>query len=191
MGQLPAGVEWRPMDTRRPRIRHVGAGDLPFLAEMLVEAAYAPGTHPKPTPAQALAEPAVGRYLRDWGRTGDVGLIAEDDAGRSLGAAWYRRFPAEEPGYGFVAPDVPEVAIAVRDGARAKGIGSALLAALIEAARIGGERAVSLSVNPRNEVALRLYQSVGFVEVARPAGDPSTLLLFLLAPPEADCPSDK
>lgn len=179
------------MDIRAPRIRLVRAGDLPFLAEMLVEAAYAPGTDPKPTSAQALADPSAGRYLRDWGRTGDVGMIAEDDSRMPIGAAWYRRFHAEEPGYGFVAPDVPEVAIAVREGARARRIGSALLAALIEAARIGGERAVSLSVNPRNAVALRLYRGMGFVEIARPADDPSTLLLFRLALPEADRPPDE
>ena len=171
------------MDASQPRIRRGHADDLPFLAEMLVEAAYPPRADPKPTPAEALADPRAGRYLRDWGRPGDVALVAEDDTGQPLGAAWYRRFPADEPGYGFVAPDVPEVAIAVREGARATRIGSTLLVALIDAAAKAGEVALSLSVSSQNQAALRLYRRTGFVERDRPADDASKLLLFTIQLP--------
>jgi hypothetical protein len=47
-------------------IRRITHADLAFMAEMLVEAAYAPGRTPKPTPDQAAADPRAGRYLRGW-----------------------------------------------------------------------------------------------------------------------------
>jgi hypothetical protein len=40
--------------------------DLPFMALMLVEAAYPPWTDPKPTVADALADPQAGLYLQPW-----------------------------------------------------------------------------------------------------------------------------
>jgi ribosomal protein S18 acetylase RimI-like enzyme len=161
--------------------------DLAFLAEMLVEAAYPPWAIPRPTSEGALADPRAGRYLRDWGRAGDTGVIAEDDEGRPVGAAWYRRFPADEPGHGFVATDIPELAIAVVDEHRARGIGSSLLRALVEEARSRGERGLSLSVSAQNPAAIRIYQRMGFVHVGGTDDHPT--LLLSLAPEQNEAPS--
>jgi ribosomal protein S18 acetylase RimI-like enzyme len=109
----------------------------------------------------AFAKPHIRRYLDGWGRVGDAAVIAVTEDGQRLGAAWYRLFPAEDPGWGFVAPDVPEIGIGVAMTARGKGIGSALLDALLELARAQGYRAVSLSVDRQNP-AQRLYQRKGF-----------------------------
>ena len=61
-------------------------------------------------------------------------LIAIDD-GFPVGAAWYRLFRRDAPGYGFVDEETPELAIAVVPSRRGRGIGEALLEALCERAR--------------------------------------------------------
>jgi GNAT superfamily N-acetyltransferase len=125
----------------------------------------------------AFAIPHVRRYLDGWGRPGDAAVVAVVD-GQRLGAAWYRLFPAEDPGWGFVATDVPELSIGVAAEARGRGVGSALLDALLTLAQERGFRAVSLSVDRRNP-ARRLYERKGF----RDAGisDPSDSSVTMIA----------
>jgi GNAT superfamily N-acetyltransferase len=128
----------------------------------------------------ALARPENRKYLDGWGRPGDAGVVALDEAGQRLGAAWYRRFSDEAHGYGFVAPDVPELAIGVIASARGKGIGTALLNGLLGMARNQGERALSLSVDRRNP-ALALYKRIGFRDVdgSDPSDFSATMILVL------------
>ena len=142
-------------------IRPVQADDLPFLWDMLWEAAAVdPGTRVRGKDA-ALASPWNRKYLDGWGRAGDAGAIALDDGGPYLGAAWYRRFPAEAHSYGFVAPDIPELTIGVVSTARGRGVGDALLRALLDEARAQGYAALSLSVDRQNP-ARALYERRGF-----------------------------
>lgn len=146
------------------RLREAGEGDLPVLAGALAAAAdWRPGT-PQRSGAEALTDPHLSRYLAGWPLPGDAGVVALDADGTALGAAWYRLLPASAPGYGFVADDVPELALGVRADARGRGHGSALLAALLERADRDGRAAVSLSVEPDNP-AVRLYARHGFVVV--------------------------
>lgn len=51
-------------------------------------------------------------YIAGWPRDADLGVIAQAD-GERIGAAWLRFLPAADPGYGFVAADVPELTIGV------------------------------------------------------------------------------
>ena len=71
------------------------------------------GAEERPALDAVLAVPENARYVADWGRTGDVALYALDRRDEPVGAAWYRRFTAAAPGYGYVADDVPELAIGV------------------------------------------------------------------------------
>jgi ribosomal protein S18 acetylase RimI-like enzyme len=117
-----------------------------------------------PSGDQVLADPRYALYLTGWPIRGDYGLIAEQDG--SIGAAWYRIFTKVAHGYGFVAEDVPELAIAVIASRRHEGIGRRLLVDLIGASVAQGYPALSLSVAEANP-ARGLYESVGFVDVEK------------------------
>ena len=53
----------------------------------------------------------------------DAGVIAHsEESEEPIGAAWFRFFGADDPGFGFVA-EHPEVAIGVVEAAEAKGSG--------------------------------------------------------------------
>ena len=153
-------------------VRAATSADLPFLRAMIYEAATW-RTEVRPPVEIVLADPHVARYVSGWGRHGDAGVIGEDD--RPVGAAWFRVFPVDEPGYGFVAADVPELSIAVASESRGRGVGGRLLDALVDVARDEGHRAVSLSVEPDNP-ARRLYERAGFVRVADDGGAWTMLL---------------
>ena len=75
-----------------------------------------------------------------------------------------RRFSPGDAGYGFVAADVPELAIAVQEGARGQGIGTRLLQSLLARASEQGAARISLSVNFDNPAA-NLYRRLGFRDV--------------------------
>jgi GNAT superfamily N-acetyltransferase len=144
--------------------RPAGIEDLPFLATMLGEAAVWRPDKPTPTAAEVMADPRYAMYLTGWPRQGDYGLIAEHDG--PVGAAWHRTFTEANPGYGFVAEDVPELSIAVIASRRQEGIGRRLLVDLIDASLAQGYSAMSLSVVEGNP-ARGLYESAGFVLIEK------------------------
>lgn len=146
------------------RNRPAAPEDFAFLATMLGESAVWRPDKATPTGDEVLADPRYARYLEGWPRPGDHGLVAEEDG--PIGAAWYRTFTAANPGLGYVADDVPELAIAVIAPRRREGIGRGLLCDLIDAGVARGHPALSLTVAEANP-ARELYRSVGFVDVER------------------------
>jgi GNAT superfamily N-acetyltransferase len=157
------------------RIRAALPTDADFLSEMLYEAACWREPSPPPPRDEVLSHPVVNRYIEGWGRPGDLGVVAFSTI--PVGAAWFRLFRLEEPGYGFVDEQIPELSVAVRRDQRGHGIGAALLEALIVAARERGHSALSLSVELDNP-AVRLYRRLGFKEVASSSSS-STLLIHV------------
>jgi ribosomal protein S18 acetylase RimI-like enzyme len=155
-------------------VRSATQGDEPFLREIVRWAAIEPGEI-EPSLDDVLQNEHLARYIVDWQRPGDSGVVAEAD-GQPVGAAWYRRFTRNEPGYGFISEDIPELSIAVVPGMRGRGIGRTLLIRLIEHARAEGLPALSLSVSVDNRVAMHLYASLGFRTVAGDAGHPTMLV---------------
>ena len=117
-------------------IRAAGPQDVRFLRDMLRHAYYWRISESGDLP--------VARYVTGWGRPGDDGLVAIDDA-NPVGAAWYRLFRREEAGFGFVDEQTPELTIAVVPSRRGKGAGKELLEALLTRAREDGYESVSLS----------------------------------------------
>jgi ribosomal protein S18 acetylase RimI-like enzyme len=141
-------------------IRQAGSQDLPFLRDMLRHAYYARWGSDADVPLE--------RYVAGWGRPGDTALVAIDEF-QPVGAAWYRLFEEDEPGYGFVDAETPELTIAVVPSRRGRGLGQELLSALLDEARAQGYGKISLSVEPDNP-ALRLYEQHGFAQVGEPGG---------------------
>jgi ribosomal protein S18 acetylase RimI-like enzyme len=156
-------------------VRRGGAQDVRFLRDMLHHAYYwkerAPDAGPGP----------VALYVKAWGRRGDTAVIAIE-GGFPVGAAWYRLFAKDKPGYAFVDERTPELAIAVVPNARGKGVGSKLLDALLARAREAGYPTVSLSVDRANAGAIELYQRHGFERVDEDQ-DSVTMLARLDTPP--------
>jgi ribosomal protein S18 acetylase RimI-like enzyme len=141
--------------------RPASAADGDFLRRMLVVAAdWRPDATLRPV-EQMLDDPALAHYVVGWPRPGDFGVVAEDEGGGLLGAAWCRYFPADDPGYGFVSPEVPEVSIGVIPEARRAGVGRRLMVELIDEARARRTPHLSLSVELEN-FAMQLYVSLGF-----------------------------
>jgi GNAT superfamily N-acetyltransferase len=161
-------------------VRLARPDDEPFLWDMGWEATAVDAGMRALGRDAAFAMPHVRRYLDGWGRAGDTAVVAVAADGQRLGAAWYRLFPADDPGWGFVAPDVPEISIGVAATARRKGVGSALLDALLTRAHEQGHRALSLSVDRENP-ARRLYERKGFQDagVSDPTDTSVTMIAYL------------
>lgn len=145
-------------------LRPATVDDLPFLWEMLGHSSAPDGP---PTSVDAMqANPELARYLTGWGRPGDAGVVAVDEgAGTRLGAAWYRSFTDDEPGYGFLDAATPEIAIACRPEARGRGLGHQLVEALLVQAHGDGLDRLCLSVRTTNVAAVRVYEDCGFIGV--------------------------
>ena len=168
----------------RVLLRDAAAGDTQVMAAALFEAVNWDGLE-RVTRQQLLAEPHLAHYVTGWPRPSDFGTISADNGpnargsgdGKVLGAAWCRLFDATDPGYGYLADDVPEVTIGVAPAHRGRGIGTALLAALIDQARVRRHQAISLSVEDGNRARL-LYERAGFTVVGR-SGNSDTMRLEL------------
>lgn len=155
-------------------IRELGPDETSFLREMLCTAlAWRPEVE-LPAREWVLEHPQVAPFHVAWGRAGDVGLVAERD-GIPIGLVWYRFFTEDEHGEGFVDEETPELAVAVADGYRGEGVGTALMEAMHARARVDGVRRISLSVDHDNP-ARHLYERLGYVALAADEDDDRMVL---------------
>lgn len=119
-----------------------------------------------------LHQDDIAHYLSGFGeRPGDDAQVCEDATQQPIGAAWCRRFPADDPAYGYVADDIPELGMAVVVEWRGRGFGRGLLEDLL-----ARHPTMSLSVDDRNVSAAALYRSLGFLPV-KTVGGSTTMLL--------------
>ncbi len=142
-------------------IRKGSAADVPFMRSMLAHA-YAWRVN------AFEADIPLTRYVDNWGRPGDVAIVAHE-TGNRVGAAWLRIFTTSEPGYGFVDEQTPELSIAIVPSRRRHGLGQELMDTLLAAAREAGHSAVSLSVEA-NSPAVGFYERNGFQQVRESEG---------------------
>lgn len=144
-------------------IRPAVASDQSLLFEMMYQALFVEEGQ-EPFPPDVVHRPEIARYIKDWGRAGDLGFIAEDArSNEPIGAVWSRLSSADDQGFAYIDEETPELGIALRPEYRGQGIGTALLKQLLEAAK-NLYPAISLSVSPNNP-AIRLYERLGFVTV--------------------------
>jgi GNAT superfamily N-acetyltransferase len=149
-------------------MRRATVADISFIEEVFVITADWNPENVKGA-AHWRADPTFQQYIGGFPRDTDLGFIAERE-GHDVGAVWWRYFTADEPGYGFVSEDVPEIGIGVVEGRRGEGIGRALMNAIIAAST--GD--LSLSVEDGNP-AVELYRKSGFEPVGR-VGNSTTML---------------
>lgn len=124
-----------------------------------------------------MENPIFSKTYEEWGRDGDIALVAfNDDSKEIIGAAWVRLYKKYNPSYGFVNENTPSLVIAVKAEYRGNGIGTQLLKDLIQTLKENGFNAISLSVDERNP-ALRLYKRFGF-EIIKIAEDKSPTMLL-------------
>jgi GNAT superfamily N-acetyltransferase len=142
-------------------IRNGSPADVPFMKSML---AHAYGWRVNAFDADI----PLTRYVDNWGRPGDVAVIAHE-TGNRVGAAWMRLFRASEPGYAFVDERTPELSISVVPSRRRHGVGQELLDALLEKARAAGHTQVSLSVE-LDSPAVGFYERNGFERTGEAQG---------------------
>jgi len=144
------------------RIRSLYENEFSFFLDMLYESIYL--SENKPPREDLLYSPHLKKYHEGWGRKGDRAFVAVDEENRPIGAAWYRVFSGEVKGYGYVNDQTPELGIAVTEHARGKGVGYLLMTKLFEQAMEDGYPSLSLSVDPANKAAVKLYKKLGFTK---------------------------
>ena len=142
--------------------RRATPADLPFMVHVLRHAAG--GTSGPLDVEECRTNPAIAHYIDGW-TPDQVGLIClVDDT--PVGAAWARNLPASDPGYGFVAPGIPELVIAISPHHREQGLGGYLLESLLDTCSANGIKSVSLSVGVGVGWLVRVCRRVGFVVVS-------------------------
>ena len=147
-------------------LRPVDSQDARFLRDMLRHAYHWRFNEDPDLP--------VFRYVQNWGRPGDAGFVAFEGP-HAYGAAWFRLFPADEPGFGFVDEQTPELTVSVVPSRRGKGAGAELLEALLDRARADGYAQVSLSAEKGQT---GFYERFGFEPVGE-SGNAVTMLARL------------
>ncbi|HEY9293502.1 MAG TPA: N-acetyltransferase [Microlunatus sp.] len=176
------------------QLRPAKASDQPLIARALFAAWRWRRPWDEDTFQDHLRAGSPDSYVDDFGRrSGDGGIIAEEvsaEARTFAGAAWYRFFTNDDHRAGFVAEDIPELAVAVEPLARGRGLGRALLRELMDLATGHRIRALSLHVSTENTVARSLYQSLGF-EVVQDHQDHGVVMLAELKMPWPEAVADK
>lgn len=141
-------------------IREIESNEIPLLTDFLYEAIFQPEDKPKIT-RTVLQKPMIWAYVDRFGtQPEDLCRVASVD-GLIIGAAWSRSGCS----YGKVDDKTPELAISIYPEYRNKGIGTRLMASLLEILRTKGFDKVSLSVD-KNNYAVKMYRKFGFEAIA-------------------------
>ncbi len=154
-------------------IRRGGQQDVPFLRAMLRHAYH---WHVNQLDDSEIP---ISRYVEGWGREGDTAVVALE-RGHPVGAAWFRLFRGDAPGWGFVDEQTPELSIAVVPGRREHGVGKQLIEELLARAREAGFKRLSLSVQ-QGSPAVGFYERHGFATHDE-RGDAFTMVAELESP---------
>ncbi|GJH41332.1 N-acetyltransferase [Capnocytophaga sp. HP1101] len=137
-------------------IRPITPAEYRFLDDFLYDAIFIPeGVTP---PDRSITQhPELQKYTAHFGtQKDDFCLVAEVDS-TLVGAVWVRIIDD----YGHVDDDTPSLSISVKAPYRQKGIGTALMQAMLSLLKSKGYKQVSLSVQKAN-YACKMYLQLGF-----------------------------
>ena len=140
-------------------IREILTDEYPLLDEFLYQAIFIP-EGVQPPPKDIIKQPELQVYVRNFGQQkGDSCLVAQCD-GRLVGAVWVRIMND----YGHIDDDTPSFAISLLPEYRGRGIGTALMKAMLQRLKEKGFAKASLAVQKEN-YAVRMYRNCGFETV--------------------------
>ena len=131
-----------------------------LMEDFMYGAVYQPNPS-RPYPKDIIYLPQVRIYWDNWGAEKDDHCLVALVDNKIAGAVWVRTFQGELKGYGFIGSQTPELAIALFEEYRNKGIGTQLMRQMIELLQAKGYSQVSLSITKGNP-AVRLYERLGF-----------------------------
>ena len=155
-------------------IRELRESEYPLLNDFLYEAIFIPEGMPPP-PREIIYQPELQVYVADFGRhRGDTALVAEVEgciasntiasntieSNAIVGAVWVRIMDD----YGHIDDETPSFAISLYKDYRHRGIGTALMRAMLERLKADGYARASLAVQKAN-YAVKMYRKVGFTVV--------------------------
>jgi ribosomal protein S18 acetylase RimI-like enzyme len=146
------------MVTEPITIRRATTDDIPFLRKMIWEAVLAsPSFIEAHQGLDALAQGESERW-QSWQPQAHPAFVAEDAAGRKLGAITLRPHPSPDgPGW--------QLGLGVEEHVRYRGIGRQLLEKAVGHLRAVSAPYLTLHVDESNAPAVALYHHAGFVDI--------------------------
>ena len=137
-------------------IRELKPSEHPVLEDFLYEAIFQ-RDETKPAPRDIIKHPSLQVYIEDFGQKAHDYCLCAQVGEKIVGAVWVRVIN----GFGRVDNETPEFAISLYKEYRGKGIGTAMMRAMLELLAGNGYEKTSLAVQKDN-YALRMYEHVGF-----------------------------
>lgn len=164
-------------------IREFRKDEYPLLKDFLYDAIFVPDNpdHTPGTPPERsviYSTPLLYNSFTNFGSLPDDYALAADVGGKPVGAVWMRI--VEE--YGHYDDQTPSLTFSVKKEYRRQGIGTALLAAIVKAAKEKGYKKISLSCQKAN-FAVKIYQKAGFEIVGDGADDSEYMMIQRLNQP--------
>lgn len=141
--------------------------------------------HGEPRHADALARLHAQGFYRGWPREDFESYLADRVATPAYVALDGRRVPKGFAMLRIAGGECELLTIAVERKLRGKGVGKALLEAAFADLRTTAVRAMFLEVDASNQSAIRLYERMGFTQIAtrkgyypKPDGSAATALVM-------------
>lgn len=141
-------------------IRAILPEEYPLMEDFMYEAIYHPNPA-NPYPKEVIYYPQVRVYWDNWGQEKDDHCLLALVDDTPAGAVWIRTFRGEIKGCGYVSEQTPEIAVALFEEYRGRGIGTELMCRMIRLMKDRNFKQVSLSISKGNR-AFSLYRRLGF-----------------------------
>ncbi len=138
-------------------IREMRKDEYPLLKDFLYEAIFQKDEK-NLLPKKIIEMPEIRIYIEDFGKKQDDYCLCAVVNSKVVGAVWVRIIE----GFGCVDDQTPELAIALYKEYRRLGIGSRLMAEMLNLLKEKGYRKTSLSVQKDNYAA-QMYLKMGYI----------------------------